>query len=108
MTPGNLDPKEQAFIEQALAASARMQRWNQIRVAVSSAVAMAAAIWFAFRPASPALGIEATILIVTGAMLTAVTAKLRAQIQDSTRVVLQALAALRPPSDSASARPVDR
>ena len=108
MTATNLDPKEQAFIEQALAASARTQRRDQIRVVGTSAAAIAAAIWFATRPASPALGVEATILIVVGAMLAAVTAKLRSLIQRNTRLVLQALATFRPQSDSASAAPRTR
>jgi len=45
------------------------------------------------------LGVEATIIIVLGAMIAAVTAKLRSLIQHNTRLVLQALAGLRPPSD---------
>ena len=105
MTSNNLDPKEQAFIEQALAASARTQRWDQIRVIVTTMAAIAAAIWFASRPASPQLGVEATIILVIGAMLAAVTAKLRSLIQHNTRQVLQALATLRPQSDATSPVP---
>ena len=102
MKPINLDPKEQAFIEQALAAAARAERWDRVRVVVASAAAVSAAIWFAFRPPSPELGVEATICVVLGSMLAAVTAKLRSLIQHNTRLVLQALAAARPESDSAS------
>ena len=107
MTPDNLDPKEHAFIEQALAAATRSQRWDQVRVVGTTGAAFAAAIWFASRPPSPQLGVEATILIVLGAMLAAITAKLRSLIQDNTRLILQALATLRPPSDAATARRVD-
>ena len=107
MKPTNLDPKEQAFIEQALAAAARAQRREQIRVVVASAAAVSAAIWFAFRPPSPELGVEATIVIVIGSMIAAATAKLRSLIQHNTRLVLQALAAPRPESDSVSPRPAD-
>ena len=69
MKPIPVDPKEQAFIEQALAAAAQTQRREQIRVVVASAAAVSAAIWFAFRPPSPELGVEATIIIVIGAMI---------------------------------------
>jgi len=108
MKPTNNDPQEQAFIEQALAAATRAQRLDQVRVTVATGAAIAAAIWFAFRPPSPQLGIEATILVVVGAMLAAVSAKLRSLIQHNTRLVLQALAASRPRSDSGSPRPVDQ
>jgi hypothetical protein len=107
MTPTNLDPKEQAFIEQALAASERAQRVDQVRVVVATAGAIAAAIWFAFRPSSPELRVEATIIVVIGAIIAAVTAKLRSLIQRNTRLVLQALAAGRPDSSSSSGRPAD-
>ena len=107
MTPIHLDPKEQAFIEQALAAAARAQRLDQVRVVVATAAAFSAAIWFAFRPPSPELHVEATIIIVIGSMIAAVTAKLRSLIQHNTRLVLQALAAARPESDSVSPRPAD-
>jgi hypothetical protein len=104
MSPSNLDPKEQAFIEQALAGAARARRWDQVRVVVATAGAMGAALWFAFRPPSPELKIEATIIVVIGAMIAAVNAKLRSLIQHNTRIVLQALAAPRPPSNSVSPR----
>jgi hypothetical protein len=92
------DPKEQAFIEQALTAATRAQRRDQIREIVATGAAIAAAIWFAFRPPSPQLGVEATIIIVIGAMLAATTAKIRSLIQRNTSLVLQALAAQRPPT----------
>jgi hypothetical protein len=107
MKPINLDPKEQAFIEQALAAAARAERWDRFRVAVASAAAVSAAIWFAFRPPSPELRVEATICVLLGSMLAAATAKLRSLIQHNTRLVLQALAAPRPQSDSVPPRPAD-
>jgi hypothetical protein len=100
MKPLNADPKEQAFIEHALAAASRAQRLDQVRTIVATGAAMAAAIWFAFRPTSPQLGVEATIIIVIGAMIAAATAKIRSQIQRNTSLVLQALAALRPQADS--------
>ena len=107
MKPINLDPKEQAFIEHALAAAARAERWDRVRVVVPSAAAVSAAIWFAFRPPSPELRVEATICVLLGSMLAAATAKLRSLIQHNTRLVLQALAAPRPQSDSVSPRPAD-
>jgi hypothetical protein len=100
MKPLNADPNEQAFIEQALAAAARAQRWDQVRVIVATGAAVSAAVWFAFRPPSPELGVEATIIIVIGAMIAAATAKVRSLIQRNTNLVLQALAALRPHADS--------
>ena len=102
MKPINVDPKEQAFIEQALAAAARAERWDRVRVVVAKAAAMSAAIWFAFRPPSPELGVEATICVVLGSMLLAVTATIRSLIQHNTSLVLQALAAPRYQSDSVS------
>jgi hypothetical protein len=102
MKPITVDPKEQAFIEQALAAAARAERWDRVRVVVAKAAAMSAAIWFAFRPPSRELGVEATICVVLGSMLVAVTATIRSLIQHNTSLVLQALAALRPQSGSVS------
>jgi RsiW-degrading membrane proteinase PrsW (M82 family) len=100
MKPLNADPHEQAFVEQALAAAARAQRLDQVRVIVATGAAVSAAIWFAFRPPSPQLGVEATIIVVIGAMIAAATAKLRSLIQHNTNLVLQALASLRPQADS--------
>ena len=108
MKPIHLDPKEQAFIEQALAAAARAQRLDQVRVVVATAAAVTAAIWFAFRPPSPELRVEATICVVIGSMLVAATAKLRSLIQHNTRLILQALAVPRPESDSVSPQPADQ
>ena len=99
MKPPNVDPNEQAFVEQALAAAARAQRWDQVRVIVAKGAAISAAIWFAFRPPSPELRVEATILVVIGAMLVAATATIRSLIQRSTSLVLQAIAAQRPQAD---------
>jgi hypothetical protein len=99
MKPLNVDPNEQAFVEQALAAAARAQRRDQVRLIVASGAAVSAAIWFAFRPPSPQLGVEATIIIVIGAMITAATAKIRSLIQRNTTLVLQAIAAKRPQAD---------
>ena len=107
MKPLNADPHEQAFIERALAAAARAQRWDQVRMIVTTGAAVGAAMWFAFRPPSPELGVEATIIIVIGAMIAAATAKTRSLIQRNTSLVLQALAALRTQSDSASPRSAD-
>jgi len=50
---------------------------------------------FAFRPPSPELHVEATVIVVIGAMIVAATAKLRSLIQRNTMVVLQAIAARR-------------
>jgi flagellar basal body-associated protein FliL len=102
MTTTNFDPKEQAFLERALAASDRAKLVDQVRLVVATAGAIGAAVWFAFRPPSPELRIEATTIVVIGAMLGAVNAKLRSLMQHNTRQVLQALATLRPQSDEAS------
>jgi hypothetical protein len=96
MKPPNVDPNEQAFVEQALAAAARAQRLGQIRVIVTNALALSAAVWFAFRPPSPELRVEATVLIVIGAFIGAATAKICALIQRNTNLVLHAIAARRP------------
>jgi len=99
MKPIDLDPKEQAFIEQALAAAARAQRWEQIRVVFASAVAIAALIWWYSRKPGPELGVEGIIIVVIGAMIAAATAKIRSLIQHNSRLVLQAIAAQRPKAD---------
>jgi len=99
MKPLNVDPNEQAFIEQALAAAARAQRLDQVRVIVATVGAVSAAVWFAFRPPSPELRVEPTVIIVIGAMITAATAKIRSLIQRNTNLVLQAIAARRPQVD---------
>ena len=108
MKSRNVDPNEQAFVEQALAAAARAQRWEHVRLIVATGAAVGAAIWFAFRPPSAELRVEATIIIVIGAMIAAVTARIRSLIQHNTRVILQAFAAVRPQWDAASSRPADR
>ena len=102
MTPINVDPKEQTFIEHALSAAARAQRWDRVRVVVAKAAAVSAVIWVAIRTPSPELGIELTICVVLGSMLAAVTATLRSLIRHNTRLVLQALAAPRPQSELVS------
>ena len=96
MKPLDVDPGEQSFVEHALAAAAKAQRLDQIRVIVTTGAAFSAAFWFAFRPPSPELGIEATIIVVIGAMLAAITAKIRTLIQRNTSLVLQAIAAQQP------------
>jgi hypothetical protein len=53
------------------------------------------------------LRVEATIIIVIGAMIAAVTAKLRSLIQNNTRIVLQVLAAGRQPDSVPRRRPQD-
>ena len=93
MKPLNDDPNEQAFVERALAAAARAQRWEQVRVTVTTIAAFSAGGWFAFRPPGPELRIEATVLVVMGAMLAPVTAKLRSLIKRNTNVILQVIAA---------------
>ena len=102
MTPINVDPKEQTFIEHALAAAARAQRWDRVRVVVAKVAAVSAVIWVAVRTPGPEVGIELTICVVLGSMLAAVTATLRSLIRHNTRLVLQALAAPRPQSELVS------
>jgi len=99
MKPLNVDPNEQAFVEQALAAAARAQRLDQVRTIIATGAAVSAAVWFAFRPPSPELRVEATVIIVIGAMIAAATAKIRSLIQRNTNLVLQAIAARRPRAD---------
>jgi hypothetical protein len=99
MKPSDADPKEQAFIETALAAASRAQRLNQARVIVTTGALFGALLWFGFRLPGPELPIEATILVVMGAMLAAVTAKIRSLIQRNTILILQAIAAQRPQAD---------
>jgi len=99
MKPLDVDPHEQAFVEHALAAAARAQRLDQVRAIVATAAAVTAAVWFAFRPPSPELHVEATVIIVIGAMIAAATAKIRSLIQRNTNLVLQAIAAQRPQTD---------
>ena len=66
---------------------------------VTTAAAFGALLWFAVRLPGPELPIEATILVVMGAMLAAVTAKIRSLIQRNTILILQAIAAQRPQAD---------
>jgi hypothetical protein len=99
MKPTSIDPNEEAFVQRALDAASRAQRWDHARIVVTLVAAFAAVIWLASRPSSSELGIECTILIVVGTMLGVVTAKLRSLINRNTRVVLEAIAALRPPSE---------
>jgi hypothetical protein len=99
MKPTSIDPNEEAFVQHALAAATRAQRWDRARIVVTLCAAFTAVFWLASRPSSSELGIECTILIVVGTMLGVVTAKLRSLINRNTRVVLEAIAALRSPSE---------
>jgi hypothetical protein len=104
MMKPDVDPKEQAFIEQALSAAARAERWDRVRVIVAKAAAIGAAIFFlGVRPPGPELGVEATICVVLGSVIVAAAATIRSLIQRNTRLILQAIAAPRPQSDSAPA-----
>ena len=108
MTPTHVDPKELTFIEQALAAADRAQRWNKVRIGVTSAALVLVLAWFVSLPSGPELRVAVMIILVIGPLIGFTTAKLRYLIQNNTRLVLQALVALRPQSDSVSPRPEDR
>jgi hypothetical protein len=54
MKPNNVDPKEQAFVEQALAAADRAQRWNKVRIGVATALLVLGLAWFASLPSGVA------------------------------------------------------
>jgi dihydrodipicolinate synthase/N-acetylneuraminate lyase len=99
MTQTTVDPNEEVFVQRALAAASRAQQWDRARVIVTTVFAIIAAFWLASRPSSSELGMECTILIVVGAMLGVVTAKLRSLINRNTRTVLQAIAELRRSSE---------
>lgn len=99
MKPTPIDPNEEAFVQSALAAATRAKRWDRARMVLNLVAAFSAAIWLASRPSSPELGVECTILIVVGTMLGVVTAKLRSLVNQNTRIVLQAIAALRRPPE---------
>ncbi len=99
MKPTSIDPNEEAFVQRALAAATRAQRWDRARIVLNVVAAFSAAIWLVSRPSSPELGVECTILIVVGTMLGVVTAKLRSLINRNTSVVLQAIAMLRRPPE---------
>lgn len=98
MKQTTVDPNEEAFVQRALAAATRAQRWDRTRVIATTVAAVIAAVWLASRPSSSELGIECTILIVVGTMLAVVTAKIRSLVNQNTRTVLQAIAALKRPS----------
>lgn len=91
MKTPSLDPQEQTFVEKALAAADRSQWLDRIRVIAATALAVAILAWFVTRPSSPQLGMETTICLVIGAMLSLITAKLRSLIQRNTRLVLEAI-----------------
>jgi len=95
MKPISTDPNEEAFVQRALDAATRAQRWDRIRMIVNLVAAFSAVLWLASRPSSPELGVECTILIVIGTMLGVVTAKLRSLINRNTSAVLRAIAGLR-------------
>ncbi len=105
MKPSTVDTQEQAFVEGALAAADRAQRWDKARVVATTLAAAAAAIWFGSRPPSAELGIECTIIIMVGVMIGLATAKLRSRIQRNTVLVLQAIADLQPRVNPAPPQP---
>lgn len=97
MKPTEIDSNEDAFVQRALSAAARAQHWDRVRLIVTVVAAVAAVLWLASLPSSSEVGLACTIVIVVGTMLAVVTAKLRSLINQNTRTILQAIAALRPP-----------
>ncbi len=99
MKPSTLDPHEEAFVQRALTAATRAQRWDRARLIFNLAAAFSAAFWLASRPGSSELGTECTVVILIGTMLGVVAAKLRALINRNTVLVLQAIASLKSQSE---------
>jgi FtsH-binding integral membrane protein len=87
--------EEQLFIREALASVEKAARFQNYKAAAMTVVAFIAAFSFAFRPTSPELKIECTILIGLSLVTMICTTKILARIDKNTFAVLQAIADLR-------------
>jgi len=82
---------EKRFIQTALAAVEKAERFQRYKQIVVTVIALTAAFWWASRPSSPELGLECIILMGVGLMLAVCTAKILSLINKNTRAILQAI-----------------
>jgi len=82
---------KQSFVRRALADVEKAERFQKIRQIVTSVLLASAAVWLAFKPSSPELGVECTVIIFV--MLTAAvcTTKILTRINRNTKDILQAI-----------------
>jgi len=86
---------EQLFIQRALAGVEKAERYQNIRRLIISILLIGAALQFAFRPTSPELKIEATIIIFVGLIAGTCTTKILSLINKNTKDILQAISTRR-------------
>jgi len=82
---------EQLFIQRALAGVEKAEKFQKIKRVILTIFLFAAALQFAFRPSSPELKIEATIVIFVGLIAGVCTTKILYLINKNTKDILQAI-----------------
>ncbi len=87
------EPEEQRFVEKALASVEKARRFQRIKQIVFTTLACIAALWLAFSPSRPELGLE-TVVIAVGLIVGVCTTKIMSLINRNTKAVLQAIAEL--------------
>jgi hypothetical protein len=94
-TPNHDASEEQRFLQKALANVEKAERFQRLKQAFVTALAFAAAFWWAYRKPGPELGLEGVVFIGVGLMLAVCTAKILSLINKSTRAILQAISELK-------------
>lgn len=82
---------EQLFVQKAIQAVEKAERYQKIKQTVVRILAFGAAFWLAFRPSSKELGIECTIIIFVGLIAAICTSKILSAINKNTKDILQAI-----------------
>ena len=88
------EPDQVRFIREALANVKRAEKFQRIKQTGVTILALAAAIWWAYRKTGPELGLEGTVITIVGLIVAISTAKVMALINKNTKTVLQAIADL--------------
>jgi hypothetical protein len=86
---------EQLFIQRALASVEKAEKFQMIRQVATTIFLAAFAFWFAFRPTSPEMKIESTVMIFVGLTAAVCTSKILGRINKNTKDILQAISARR-------------
>lgn len=92
----NTQSDEQLFVQRAIAAVERAERYQNIKQTVVKILAFGAAFWLAFRPSSPEMNIECTIIIFVGLICAICTSKILSVINKNTKDILQAISDRQP------------
>ena len=87
--------QEQEFIQRALANVEKAEKRMRMKHVVLKVLTLGAAIWFGYRSTGPELSFGWVILVVAGGFMAIIT-KILTVMNTNTKVILQALADMRP------------